>query len=118
MKGTTGSNEKREIKGKGKGRGTWNKGVICVPHCGSALLATILTCPSWPPHSKKLAPPLTRVTSQKVEEGTAEKMSLQMTATYADKHNIYGFLCKNYVLLEHYCISLTWTLTRTLIHCF
>jgi len=40
-KGTTGSKEKREMKGKGKGRVTWNKGVICVPHCGSALLTTI-----------------------------------------------------------------------------
>jgi len=33
--------KKKESKGKGKGRVTWNKEVICVPHCGSALLATI-----------------------------------------------------------------------------
>jgi len=37
-KGTTGN--KQEKRDQGKGRGTW-KNRVCVPHCESALLATI-----------------------------------------------------------------------------
>jgi len=41
-KGKEPHGKQREKRDEGeKGRVTWNKGVICVPHCGSALLATI-----------------------------------------------------------------------------